>query len=67
MIDADRMDFGCLDRETARKYVLKRRGIVASEAQRKPGGTLSPAARAEVDYLLSRLARADARAGRLAA
>src|SRR5919112_428635 len=36
-----------------RKYVLKRRGILASEAQRKPGGTLSPAARAEVDYLLS--------------
>jgi 4-hydroxy-tetrahydrodipicolinate synthase len=50
-----------------RKYVLKRRGILASEAQRKPGGTLSPAARAEVDYLLSRLARADRRAERLAA
>jgi 4-hydroxy-tetrahydrodipicolinate synthase len=50
-----------------RKYVLKRRGILASDAQRKPGGTLSPAARAEVDYLLSRLARADRRAERLAA
>ena len=50
-----------------RKYVLKRRGILASEAQRKPGGTLSPAARAEVDYLLSRLARAYRRADRLAA
>jgi 4-hydroxy-tetrahydrodipicolinate synthase len=50
-----------------RKYVLKRRGILASDAQRKPGGSLSPAARGEVDYLLSRLARADRRAERLAA
>ena len=50
-----------------RKYVLKRRGILASEAQRKPGGTLSAAARSEVDYLLSRLARADRRAEQLAA
>ncbi|OYZ88645.1 MAG: dihydrodipicolinate synthase family protein [Rhizobiales bacterium 17-65-6] len=37
-----------------RKYV--------SDAQRKPGGTLNAAARAEVDYLLSRLARTDPRA-----
>src|SRR5882724_446145 len=29
-----------------RKYVLKRRGLLASEAQRKPGGALSPLARA---------------------
>jgi 4-hydroxy-tetrahydrodipicolinate synthase len=50
-----------------RKYVLMRRGILASDAQRKPGATLGPAARAEVDYLLSRLARADTRAGKLAA
>jgi 4-hydroxy-tetrahydrodipicolinate synthase len=50
-----------------RKHVLKRRGILASDAQRKPGGALSPAARAEVDYLLSRLAHADRRAERLAA
>jgi 4-hydroxy-tetrahydrodipicolinate synthase len=50
-----------------RKYVLKRRGILASDAQRKPGGSLSPTARGEVDYLLSRLARADRRAERLAA
>jgi 4-hydroxy-tetrahydrodipicolinate synthase len=49
-----------------RKYVLMRRGIIASEAQRKPGGKLSPAARAEVDFLLARLSRTDARA-RLAA
>ena len=40
-----------------RKYVLKRRGILASDAQRKPGGALSAAAKAEVDYLLSRLGR----------
>jgi 4-hydroxy-tetrahydrodipicolinate synthase len=45
-----------------RKYVMMRRGIIASDTLRKPGATLSPAARAEVDYLLSRIARVDARA-----
>ena len=50
-----------------RKYVLKRRGILSSDAQRKPGGALSATAKAEVDYLLSRLARADRRADKLAA
>ncbi|HEX2727043.1 MAG TPA: dihydrodipicolinate synthase family protein [Beijerinckiaceae bacterium] len=50
-----------------RKYVLMRRGILASEAQRKPGAALGAAARAEVDYLLGRLARSDRRAGKLAA
>lgn len=50
-----------------RKYVMTRRGILASDAQRKPGGSLSTAAKAEVDYLLSRLARFDVRAGKLAA
>lgn len=45
-----------------RKYVLMRRGFIASDAQRKPGGVLNAAARAEVDYLLSRLARTDSRA-----
>jgi len=45
-----------------RKYVLMRRGFIASDAQRKPGSNLTPAARAEVDYLLSRLARYDSRA-----
>ncbi|MFL5195616.1 MAG: dihydrodipicolinate synthase family protein, partial [Microvirga sp.] len=50
-----------------RKYVLKRRGILASDAQRKPGGALSASAKAEVDYLLSRLGRADQRALKLAA
>jgi 4-hydroxy-tetrahydrodipicolinate synthase len=45
-----------------RKYVMMRRGILASDAQRKPGSALSAAARAEVDYLLARLARTDRRA-----
>lgn len=45
-----------------RKYVLMRRGILGSDAQRKPGATLSARARDEVDYLLSRLARVDKRA-----
>ncbi|MGL4288817.1 MAG: dihydrodipicolinate synthase family protein [Phreatobacter sp.] len=45
-----------------RKYVLMRRGIIASDSQRKPGAALSARARAEVDYLLARLARIDRRA-----
>ena len=45
-----------------RKYVMKKRGIIASSAQRKPGATITAAAKAEVDYLLSRLARYDRRA-----
>jgi 4-hydroxy-tetrahydrodipicolinate synthase len=45
-----------------RKYVLMKRGVIASEAQRKPGAKLAATARAEVDYLLARLARADPRA-----
>ncbi|GJD50762.1 L-2-keto-3-deoxyarabonate dehydratase [Methylobacterium crusticola] len=45
-----------------RKYVLMRRGILASDAQRKPAAGLSAAARAEVDFLLARLARHDPRA-----
>ena len=40
-----------------RKYVLMRRGLIASDAQRKPGGVLGAEARREVDYLLARLAR----------
>ena len=46
----------------ARKYVLQKRGIIESMAQRKPGAALSPTARAEIDYLLSRVARFDKRA-----
>jgi 4-hydroxy-tetrahydrodipicolinate synthase len=50
-----------------RKYVLMRRGILASDAQRKPAGVLSAKARAEVEYLLTRLARHDPRASLAAA
>ncbi|WP_251865543.1 dihydrodipicolinate synthase family protein [Achromobacter sp. Marseille-Q4962] len=49
-----------------RKYVLMRRGILASAAQRKPAGALSAQARQEVDHLLGRLARKDPRAASLA-
>jgi 4-hydroxy-tetrahydrodipicolinate synthase len=42
-----------------RKYVMMRRGLIASDAQRKPGAALSAAARAEIDYLLARLGRVD--------
>ena len=45
-----------------RKYVLMRRGIIASDTLRRPGAALSAVARAEVDYLLARLARTDPRA-----
>jgi 4-hydroxy-tetrahydrodipicolinate synthase len=45
-----------------RKYVLQKRGAIASEAQRKPSIALSAAAVAEVDFLLARLARRDPRA-----
>ncbi len=38
-----------------RKYVMMKRGAIASDAQRKPGSALSAAARQEVDYLLMRL------------
>jgi 4-hydroxy-tetrahydrodipicolinate synthase len=50
---------------SVRKYVLKRRGILSSEAQRKPGSLLSAKARAEVDYLLARLAQTDPKFGPL--
>jgi 4-hydroxy-tetrahydrodipicolinate synthase len=45
-----------------RKYVLMRRGLLASDAQRKPAANLSARARSEVDFLLSRLQRVDPRA-----
>ncbi|MDW6025945.1 dihydrodipicolinate synthase family protein [Mesorhizobium sp. BAC0120] len=44
-----------------RKYVMMKRGAIASDAQRKPGSALTAAARAEVDFLLGRLARLDPR------
>ncbi len=38
-----------------RKYVMMRRGVLASDAQRRPAAPLTPTARLEVDYLLERL------------
>ncbi|TAJ28080.1 MAG: dihydrodipicolinate synthase family protein, partial [Bosea sp. (in: a-proteobacteria)] len=35
---------------------------LASDAQRKPGSAISAAAKAEVDYLLARVAKTDPRA-----
>lgn len=45
-----------------RKYVMMQRGIIASDAQRKPAGGLSASAKGEIEYLLARLARFDRRA-----
>ncbi len=45
-----------------RKYVMMRRGIIASDTLRKPGAALNPAAKAEVDYIMKRIARTDSRA-----
>lgn len=47
---------------SVRKYVLQKRGVIASAAQRKPGAAITAKAKAEVDYLLSRVARYDRRA-----
>lgn len=47
---------------SARKYILARRGLISSPAQRKPAGAFTAATRSEVDYLLSRIARVDQRA-----
>jgi 4-hydroxy-tetrahydrodipicolinate synthase len=38
-----------------RKYVLKRRGAIASDAQRKPGIKLSKDAIAEIEFMIARL------------
>jgi len=45
-----------------RKYVMMRRGMIASDAQRKPASAITATAKAEVEYLLARLARTDPRA-----
>lgn len=45
-----------------RKYVYMRRGLITCDAQRKPSIALNASAKAEVEYLLSRIARVDARA-----
>src|ERR1700735_71780 len=47
-----------------RKYVLQKRGAIAHDSQRAPAGALSAAAKAEIDYLLSRVALPDPRARR---
>lgn len=45
-----------------RKYTLMRRGVLASDAQRRPGASLGAKARQEIDHLLTRLGRKDKRA-----
>jgi len=45
-----------------RKYVMMKRGILTSAAQRRPASPMSATARQEVDNLLRRLARYDSRA-----
>lgn len=45
-----------------RKYVMARRGMIASDAQRTPAGGLSARAKAEIEFLLQRLARTEPRA-----
>lgn len=45
-----------------RKHLLVRRGAMAHDTQRTPASAMTPAARAEVDWLLHRLARHDPRA-----
>lgn len=39
-----------------RKYVLKRRGVISSDSQRKPAGKLSSESIAEIEWMLGRLA-----------
>jgi len=45
-----------------RKHILRRRGVIKSDAQRAPAAKLSETGKAEVDFLLERLARSDPRA-----
>jgi 4-hydroxy-tetrahydrodipicolinate synthase len=45
-----------------RKYVMMRRGMIASDAQRKPGSGLTVVAKREIEYLLARVGRVDSRA-----
>ena len=45
-----------------RKYVMMRRGLLTSAAQRKPAAVLTKVAQAEVEHLLQRLGRHDPRA-----
>lgn len=45
-----------------RKYVLQRRGAIRSDSQRAPSAPITKTAKAEIDFLLSRVARFDKRA-----
>ena len=45
-----------------RKYILKKRGLIASDAQRTPAARLTSSAIAEVELLLARISKRDARA-----
>ena len=45
-----------------RKYIMRRRGLLTSDAQRKPGAKMSAQAVKEVEHLLTRLGRQDPRA-----
>lgn len=45
-----------------RKYVLQKRGAIRFDTQRAPATSISATAKQEIDYLLSRVARFDARA-----
>ncbi len=45
-----------------RKYILMRRGLLSSDAQRRPAAAMSATAKTEVEYLLARLVRHDPRA-----
>jgi 4-hydroxy-tetrahydrodipicolinate synthase len=45
-----------------RKYILFKRGLISTDAQRSPGGKLKATAIQEVDFLLRRLAKRDPRA-----
>ena len=47
---------------SVRKYILMRRGLMSSAAQRKPAAPFTKLAQAEVDHLLKRLARHEPRA-----
>jgi 4-hydroxy-tetrahydrodipicolinate synthase len=45
-----------------RKYVMMKRGLLTSAAQRKPAAPMTKTTQQEVDHLLRRLARHDQRA-----
>lgn len=45
-----------------RKYVLLKRGAIRHDSQRSPASSVTATAKAEVDYLLNRLAQHDSRA-----